>query len=146
MFQAPRSSVDIAFWEKLQRLKLDEFKLSSEFVNISGYLCPASGLRSGSVSVDGSSFDSRSGLSTSVSQEQRYSSLLQYRRWFSLNWLTLFIYVCLIVFYTHLYTSGLNYAGSSEISIRLRFLTDLADTIIIWFHWNFICLGISLSS
>lgn len=52
--------MDLSFWEALHQIKLDKQKLESPFVNITGTLKPA-GDRAGfggSISVDGTSFDS----------------------------------------------------------------------------------------
>ena len=62
MYQAPRSTVEYSFWEALQRLKLDIFKLDSPFIPLSGKIKPAADRISngGSIHVDGKSFDIQS--------------------------------------------------------------------------------------
>jgi hypothetical protein len=78
MFQPPRSSVDIGFWEALHQLKLDKLRLESPFIHISAIITPApaattagstsssssgssSGVGGGGLRVDKASFDENRG-------------------------------------------------------------------------------------
>ncbi len=54
MFQAPKSVVEISFWEELYRQKLDQMRLESQFVDISGYLSPE---ENGTIRLDRSAFE-----------------------------------------------------------------------------------------
>ena len=62
MFQPPRSSVDISFWEALHHLKLDKLKLESPFINVSAVITASNSRTNGgggSLRVDGHSFDEK---------------------------------------------------------------------------------------
>lgn len=58
MFQAPKSIVDVSFWERLYALKLNTHRLSTPAIAIQGYIKVAEGTgnRGGGIEVDGDSF------------------------------------------------------------------------------------------
>lgn len=62
MFQGPRSTVDISFWEALHRIKLEKLRLDSPFLDVTANISAAGGRRGlgGSLRVDGKSFEGNS--------------------------------------------------------------------------------------
>ena len=65
-FMAPKSFVNISFWEELYRRKLDIYGLSSEQIPIKAFLSPSEGVNVSALTINKNSYIGQHSLSFPV--------------------------------------------------------------------------------